>query len=166
MALAEFTVAGALVESGDGLLLVCNRRRNGSTDWTPPGGVIDPDDESILHGLAREVEEETGLVVTEWEGPLYEVRATAPAMGWALRCEVHRAVSYAGHLLVDDPDGIVVDARFAAPAECAAILAGCARWVAEPLADWLDARWGPHGAREYVYEVLGADRAAMRAVRV
>src|SRR3954470_20516026 len=100
MPITEFTVAGALVESGDGLLLVCNRRRNGSLDWSTPGGVIDPTDESILHGLAREVAEETGLVVTEWEGPLYEVRATAPAMGWSLRCEVHRAVAFAGDLVV------------------------------------------------------------------
>jgi 8-oxo-dGTP pyrophosphatase MutT (NUDIX family) len=166
MAIAEFTVAGALVESGDGLLLVCNRRRNGTLDWSTPGGVIDPTDESLLHGLAREVEEETGLVVTEWEGPLYEVRATAPAMGWSLRCEVHRAVAFAGDLVIDDPDGIVIDACFTDLAACAGILAGCAPWVGEPLVEWLDVRWGPRDAREYVYEVHGADRAALRAVRV
>ena len=166
MAISEFTVAGAVVESDHGLLLVCNRRRNGSTDWTTPGGVIDATDESILHGLAREVEEETGIVVTAWEGPLYEVRAAAPAMGWSFRCEVHRAVSFAGELVVDDPDGIVIDARFAALAECAEILTSCARWVGEPLAEWLDARWGPGDARAYAYEIVGADRAAMRTLRV
>ena len=37
MALSEFTVAGALVESPDGLLLVRNQRRNGATDWSTPG---------------------------------------------------------------------------------------------------------------------------------
>ena len=48
--------------------------------------------------------------VTEWEGPLYEVRATAVEMGWVMRCEVHRALAFEGDLVVDDPDGIVVEA--------------------------------------------------------
>lgn len=163
---AEFTVAGALVESGTGLLLVCNQRRNGSTDWSTPGGVIDATDATLLHGLTREVTEETGLVVTGWEGPLYEVRATALELGWSLRCEVHRALGYEGDLTVDDPDGIVIDAMFADFDECGAILASCAPWVGEPLTDWLTHRWGPREAREYVYEVRGSDRRALRAVRV
>ena len=53
-------VGGAIVEGPDGLLLVRNRRRNGALDWSPPGGVIDAG-ESVLEGLTREVEEETGL---------------------------------------------------------------------------------------------------------
>jgi 8-oxo-dGTP diphosphatase len=32
-------------------------------------------------------------------------------MGWHLRVEAHLAVAYEGELRVDDPDGIVVDAR-------------------------------------------------------
>jgi 8-oxo-dGTP pyrophosphatase MutT (NUDIX family) len=166
MPISDFTVAGALVETADGLLLVRNRRRNGSTDWSPPGGVIDANDASLLHGLAREVEEETGLVVTEWEGPLYEVRVRAVSLGWAMRCEVHRAVAFAGELVVDDPDGIVIDARFAGASECAEILASCHPWVAEPLGDWLATRWGPPDARAYAYEVHGTDRDAARTVRV
>ena len=59
----EWLVAGGLVERDDGrLLLVQNRRRDGSLDWTPPGGVIDHG-ETIHEGLAREVREETGLDV-------------------------------------------------------------------------------------------------------
>ena len=64
----EWLVGGAIIETPDGVLLVRNQRRNGDLDWTPPGGVID-EGEDLLAGLAREVEEETGLVVTEWEGP-------------------------------------------------------------------------------------------------
>ena len=62
MPLVEFTVAGALVESSAGVLLVQNRRRNGAMEWSTPGGVIDASDATVLSGLAREVEEETGLV--------------------------------------------------------------------------------------------------------
>ena len=109
------TVAGAVIERDGGLLLVKNRRRNGAHDWSTPGGVIDPTDASILEGLAREVEEETGLVVHAWEGPLYSVTAVAIEMGWSMHCEVHRAVEFSGELRVDDPDGIVVDAAFVTP---------------------------------------------------
>lgn len=165
MALHEFTVAGALVESPAGLLLVRNQRRGGRTDWSTPGGVIDATDASLRAGLTREVEEETGLRVTAWEGPLYEVRATARELGWIMRCEVHRAIAYEGDLVVDDPDGIVVEATFALADACGEFLALCAPWVREPLADWIAQRWGPGDARAYHYDVFGADRDDLRVVR-
>jgi 8-oxo-dGTP diphosphatase len=166
MALSEFTVAGALVETDDGLLLVRNQRRGGVTDWSTPGGVIDASDASLLEGLTREVAEETGLRVTEWEGPLYEVRAVAVEMGWSMRCEVHRALVFDGELTVDDPDGIVVEARFAPIVDCHEFLALGSPWVREPLVDWLEHRWGPLDARAYSYDVRGARREELRAVRV
>jgi len=165
VALVEFTVAGALVESGSRVLLVQNRRRNGAMEWSTPGGVIDASDATVLAGLAREVEEETGLVITRWEGPVYEVRATAPGLGWSLRCEVYRALAFEGTLRVDDPDGIVVDAAFVETAEWIERLAPCALWVREPLLAWLDERWGPHEPREFVYDVVGTDRNELRVVR-
>ena len=73
--------------------------------------------EELLAGLAREVEEETGLVVTEWAGPVYEVAIVAPEMGWRWRVEAHLAVAFEGELTVADPDGIVVDARFVAASD-------------------------------------------------
>ena len=163
---SEFTVAGALLESPEGLLLVQNRRRNGSLDWSTPGGVIDATDASLLHGLAREVEEETGLRVTGWEGPLYEVRAEAPDLGWSMRCEVHRALAFDGELRLEDPDGIVVDACFAGAERWSALLDTCAEWVREPLSDWLEHRWGPAGLRRYAYEVLGVSREETQVRRV
>jgi len=72
----DWTVAGGIVLDGDTLLLVQNRRRSGAFDWSPPGGVIEvADGEDVVDGLTREVEEETGLRVTGWAGPIYEVRA-------------------------------------------------------------------------------------------
>lgn len=163
--LREWTVAGALVETGAGVLLVRNVRRGGIEDWSTPGGVIDADDESLLDGLTREVEEETGLRVREWSGPLYEVHAIAPDMGWHMRCEVHRAVRFEGDLRCQDPDGIVVEAAFVPLAECGERLATCAPWVSEPLAAWLAERWEPGGGRDFCYEVFGTRLDALRIVR-
>ncbi len=48
----------ATITSGDGRILVTQRRDNGR--WEPPGGVLELD-EDIQRGLHREVREETGL---------------------------------------------------------------------------------------------------------
>jgi 8-oxo-dGTP pyrophosphatase MutT (NUDIX family) len=165
MALHEWTVAGGLIETDAGVLLVRNVRRGGVEDWSTPGGVIDAHDADLLTGLSREVEEETGLIVKEWLGPLYEVHAYAPDMGWRMRCEVHLAVAFEGELRVDDPDGIVVEARFVPPSECEEHLLSCAPWVREPLSEWLRERWEPHAARGFHYEVNGTNRESMRVVR-
>jgi 8-oxo-dGTP pyrophosphatase MutT (NUDIX family) len=161
----EWTVDGGLVVTDDGVLLVRNQRRGGFEDWSTPGGVIDADDASLIAGLTREVEEETGLRVRAWSGPLYEVHAFAPDMGWRMRCEVHLADGYDGDLAVDDPDGIVVEAAFVPAAECDLRLAACPPWVREPLCAWISERWKPDNSREFSYEVHGTDRASMRVVR-
>lgn len=161
----EWLVAGALVEVDGALLLVRNERRGGHSDWTTPGGVIDADDESLLHGLTREVYEETGLRVTAWEGPLYEVHAVAPDMDWRLRVEVHRAVAFEGELRVADPDGIVVEALFVDAPTCLGRLEDGAPWVREPLAEWIAERWGPERARGYAYDIRGTRRGELSVQR-
>lgn len=157
----DWTVGSAVIEGPEGLLLVRNQRRDGREDWSPPGGVIDPG-ESVLVGLTREVAEETGLRVTGWRGPLYAITAEAPDLGWRLRAEIHEATDYEGELVVDDPDGIVVDARFVPVTDCGHHLGDCHPWVREPLADWLAERWAD--LRHYGYRVEGADPATL-AVR-
>lgn len=152
----SWVVGGAVIEGPDGVLLVQNRRRGGRTDWSPPGGVIEVEDgEALIDGLAREVLEETGLVVTRWEGPIYEIATEAPGLGWTLRVEAYRAVEFAGELLIEDPDGIVVDARYVAVHECVGHLEGNHPWVVEPLLEWLDERWAE--CRSYGYHVAGDD---------
>jgi len=161
----EWLVAGALIEVDGTILLVRNVRPSGHQDWSTPGGVIDADDATLIDGLAREVEEETGLRVLEWEGPVYEVRAAAVDMGWSLRVEVHRAVEFDGDLAVDDPDGIVVEAAFFTPERCGELLADVAPWVREPLTEWLTERWGSEALRDYRYRVHGTDRHSLDARR-
>lgn len=156
----EWLVAGAVIEGPDGLLLVQNLRRNGELDWTPPGGVIDAG-EDLVAGLAREVLEETGLTVTGWVGPLYEVTVDAPDMGWRMRAEIHAATSFGGDLCLTDPDGIVVDARFVPVGDHAELLASTHPWVREPLCDWLEHRAAARAS--YRYSVAG-DRVGSAVV--
>jgi 8-oxo-dGTP diphosphatase len=131
-AVREWLVGGALIRSGSRILLVRNRRRNGSSDWSTPGGVID-EGESLLEGLTREVLEETGLVVKRWAEVAYAVETVAPGLGWHLRVEVHEADLVHGDVVVDDPDGIVEEARWAEPDEAIELLGSTPRWVSEPL---------------------------------
>jgi len=160
----EWLVAGGIVEGPEGVLLVQNRRRNGSLDWSTPGGVIEVHEgESVVDGLTREVEEETGIVVTEWIGPLYEVEALAEGLGWLLRVEVYRAAAFHGEITVDDPDGIVVDARFVPAGDCAGHLEGCHPWVREPLGAWLAERWDV--SRSYRYRLDGERLGSITVVR-
>jgi len=158
----DWLVAGAVIEGPDGLLLVENRRRNGESDWSPPGGVIDPG-EAVLDGLAREVVEETGLIVTEWSDPIYDIEVEAPDLGWRLRVEAFRAVTWSGELVVDDPDGIVVDARFVPHERCPDHLGGGHPWVGEPLGEWLRDPWT--GRRSFGYHVAGADPSTFAVTR-
>lgn len=161
-ALLDWVVGGAVVEGDGGLLLVQNVRHGGRMDWTPPGGVID-EGEDLLTGLAREVAEETGLVVTEWAGPLYEIVACAPGLGWRLRVEVWAARSFEGELAIHDPDGIVVDARFVALDELAGLLAGNHPWVVEPLTEYLAERWAEQ--RRFDYHLEGGAMAELVITR-
>jgi 8-oxo-dGTP diphosphatase len=158
-----WTVGGALIEGEDGLLLVRNQRQGGRTDWTPPGGVIDHGEE-LLDGLVREVTEETGLTVLAWAGPTYCIEVAAPDLGWTLYVEAWRALEVTGDLRTgDDPDGIVVEARYVPVGECVNCLGRTQPWVTDPIEAWLDAPWS--GTREFGYHVAGTDRRSMVVTR-
>lgn len=144
----DWLVAGGLLQSADGVLLVQNERRNGSLDWSTPGGVID-EGETILEGLTREVHEETGLTVASWEGPAYEVEVDFVDREMYLRVEAHVATGWDGALVVDDPDGIVVDAAFVDHPGAQERMQAAPRWVAEPFTTWLD-----HGSRAEVFRYV------------
>lgn len=155
----EFTVAGGLLnrptDAGHPeLLLVCNKRRDGRLDWTPPGGIVD-EGESVLEGLTREVREETELVVTGWGHQLYEVKVEFAGRDFALRAKVFQALDWTGTLHVDDPDGVVIDAGFMAGQAREDCLDLAPRWVAEPVREWIAGSW--EGTRSFLYRATGSN---------
>lgn len=145
----------------DSVLLVENVRRNGSVDWSTPGGVVDAG-ESSIEGLTREVQEETGLSVTKWTGPIYEVEVTAPDAGFRLHVQAFLAVEYGGEIVIDDPDGIVISAIYVAVDKVGQQMADGPQWVAEPLISHLTSGIEPGHRFEYVVTGTKHDQVVER----
>jgi 8-oxo-dGTP diphosphatase len=160
--LREWTVAAGIVRADGHVLMVRNRRKNGSSDWSTPGGVVEVG-ENLVEALTREVIEETGITVTEWSPARYSVVAVAPGMGWHLSVSVFEAIAWSGDIAIDDPDGIVEEAVFVHPDTAVSHLATTARWVAEPITEWLTEPWDGH--RQYGYELCGVDRTSITVER-
>lgn len=141
------------------LLLAANRRRQGTLEWTPPGGVID-DGESVVQGISREVHEETGLHVPKWDRCHYTVTVTAPDMGWEMKVESWFSTNVHGTIALNDPDRIVEQAVFVDLGDVEALLADSPPWVRIPIMAWIGGGLQPIRAHEF--HVYGADRATAR----
>jgi 8-oxo-dGTP pyrophosphatase MutT (NUDIX family) len=125
--------------------------------------VIDPG-ETAIEGLTREVEEETGLRVGCWQGPLYRVEVHAPDAGFYLRVEAHLASDVNGEVVVDDPDGIVVAASYVQRSALRDRLGDAQPWVTEPLMAHLED--GVGDGRVFRYRLTGSDRENRRVERL
>lgn len=156
----SFLVGGGLIVVDNKLLLAANRRRQGTLEWTPPGGVID-EGESITAGITREVFEETGLHVPEWAGGQhYTVTVVAADMGWQMAVESWFSTVASGEIALNDPDQIVEHAEFVDLVHVEALLADSPLWVRLPVLTWLDAGMVP--VERFEFAVHGSDRATAR----
>lgn len=159
----RWKVAGGLITNDDGLLLVANRRRDGRIDWSTPGGVVDAG-ETPLYALSREVHEETGLAVATWARLCWTTEVHFIDLEMHLEVEVHMAEAYDGSIVVDDPDGIVVEAHFLDTATIDVRLDTSPPWVAEPMRQWIADPWAD--SRHFEYRALGRSPAEMSAERL
>ena len=112
----------------------------------------------MIVGLTREVAEETGLLVTEWEGPLWQTSAISEAFGFTLEVDVSRC-RVRGLARPRSP-GRHRRLRVVRPmAGVADLIAATWRPTTEPLLAWLAERWSER--RAYAYKVEGPDRTRM-----
>ncbi len=162
-AVRSFQVGGGLILVDNQLLLAANRRRQGTLEWTPPGGVID-DGESVISGITREVREETGLHVPEWTGCHYMVTVDAPDMGWQMSVQSWFATRTHGEIALDDPDGIVEQALFVDLVDVAELLADSPLWVRVPVLAWIENGLRP--IEPFAFVVTGSDRSTSHVEQV
>ena len=155
----SFRVGGGLLVVDNQLLLAANRRRQGTLEWTPPGGVIDHG-ESVTGGITREVREETGLHVTTWHECHYTVSVEAADLGWLMSVEAWFATSAHGEIELNDPDGIVEQAAFFDLTQVELLLADSPLWVRVPLMAWINGGMCPIGP--FAFAVIGNDRSTAR----
>ncbi len=104
-------VGAVLWKAGQILLVLQQGREDPVPCWSLPGGRVEPG-EMLFEGLAREVKEETGLDVMEIGGLVYAIQArwTAPeTVGMSFVFEV---VRWNGEVRVEDPDALILQARF------------------------------------------------------
>lgn len=156
-------VGGGLIVVDNRLLLAANRRRQGTLEWTPPGGVIDAG-ESVTSGITREVREETGLRVQMWKERHYTVSVVAADMGWVMNVESWFSPSASGDIELNDPDGIVEQALFVELSSVEELLIDSPLWVRVPVMAWIAAGMCPVGP--FAFVVTGTDRSTAHVEQV
>jgi 8-oxo-dGTP diphosphatase len=103
---------GAIVRDGQGRLLLIRRGHDPEAGrWSLPGGRVEPG-ESDAQALAREMLEETGLIVTP--GPLVGAVERPGAGGTVLDIRDYAATVTGGTLAAGDD---AADARWVAPGD-------------------------------------------------
>ena len=165
----NWSVVGGLIRKDSDILLVANRRKGNlhlgkrdGIDWTPPGGVIDRG-ESAVGALEREVYEETGLQASTWSELVYGVSVNFVGHNMSLQVKVFEAIEWTGSLVVNDPDGIVEDAKFFSEEDCEIRLKDSPVWVRDPFLTYL--KDGIASEKSFGYLVTSDDSGDLRVKR-
>jgi ADP-ribose pyrophosphatase YjhB (NUDIX family) len=113
--------------------------------------------ESSLEALSREVEEESGLMATEWPTLLYtaEVQFRETDRPKDLHIEMWRAATWRGELSFHDHDGVVEHGAFVDNYLALYLMRSAAKWIRQPLGQWLVNPWPADEPPEFSYRVTG-----------
>ena len=122
-----YMIAAALVRDGDRILLVEQQGpKDANSHWALPGGVVETG-EFFAEALAREVAEETGLIVSGTPRLVYIAQFDRPARREQWTAAIFEVEGWSGEISPADPDEHILQARFLEPAETLRKLADL-RW--------------------------------------
>ena len=179
--------AFAIVQDKTEVLLVANKRNRGRIKWSLPGGSV-RGTEAPLQALEREVEEETGIIVTEWSGEIYTSVVKYPGRSmfsrnrrpaFDRRTEVHLAGKWkwAEQGATDPEDFLrfrdterskedlsVVAGFFSDLPADGSLVRNMRRYVREPLMEWRLLPWEGPRYYEYLKRGHGPDGTVERLV--
>ncbi len=104
-------VAALIRREGEILLVWQQGQDDPAPSWALPGGMVEPG-ELLVTALAREVREETGLEVLDPGRVLYLVQHECLDGKGLVVVIVFEIGAWSGQVHMDDPDGLVLEARF------------------------------------------------------
>ena len=113
--------AGVIAVHDGRIVLVRERHeRWGGAFWSIPSGMVEGE-ESPVHGAVRELAEETGLAVAPGDLHLVGTSSTTGEGRCSLAWNFTTVVRDPG-LAIDDPDGLILEARWFSRADAVALL--------------------------------------------
>lgn len=116
---AEVRAAGLVIRQGERIVLVRERLHHGGEVWNIPGGLVDRG-ETYARAAVREALEECGIEVEEPLTRAFSVQfMVGETAGWAVTFE---ARAKGERFAIDDPDGMVQEARWVTLAEAEELL--------------------------------------------
>ncbi len=129
-----YRIVSSIILENENILLVQNKDEYANYIWSLPGGQIEAG-ETIKEALSREVYEETGLSVTNFEIAYIHESYVPEHAAQSLVTVCNVSVKHQEQLKINDPDGEITDIKWVPLTEIENYIKNTG--VSAPLTEWL-----------------------------